>query len=94
LIRNILHVPQPPQNTFDDVEAESTSAAQQPPTSHATTRRLDLAQSNNSSYTTTDCQQNQKLLWNLFAQRFDRLLINLLASPQKVYTHNFFRTKL
>ena len=94
LIRNILHVLQPPRNTFVDVEAETTSAAQQPVTSHTTTRRLDPAQSNNSSYTTTDCQQNQKLLWNLFAQRFDRLLINLLASPQKVYTHNFFRTKL
>lgn len=33
---------------------------------------------------TADCSQQNRLLWNLFSQGLDRLLINLLASSQKV----------
>lgn len=33
---------------------------------------------------TADCSQQNRLLWNLFAQGLDRLLINLLACSQKV----------
>lgn len=92
LIRNILHVPQRPRNTLANVEAADTSAAQQPATSHAQSIRLDPSPPNCSSYLTTDfcSQQNLSLLWNFFSQRLDRLLINLLASPQKVYTSNFY----
>ncbi len=84
LIRNILHVPQRPRNTFGDVESATSSAAAQQP-SNAQTPHQVPAQSNGPSYTTAEgSQENQRLLWNLFAQRLDRLLINLLASPQKV----------
>ncbi len=84
LVRNILHVPQRPRNTVVDVESATSSAARQP--SNAQTPHQVPAQSNGSSCTTADCnnQENQRLLWNLFSQRLDRLLINLLASPQKV----------
>lgn len=85
LIRNILHAPQRPRNTSDDAESAASSAAQQP--SNAQTPHQGPTQSYGCSYTTAECnQQNQRLLWNLFAQRLDRLLINLLASPQKVYS--------
>ncbi|XP_046459981.1 protein timeless-like [Daphnia pulex] len=82
LVRNILHVPQRPRNTVVDVESATSSAARQP--SNAQTPHQVPAQSNGSNCITADCsQENQRLLWNLFAQRLDRLLINLLASPQK-----------
>jgi timeless protein len=82
LIRNILHVPQRPGNSSDDVEVAASSASQQSATSYAPTSHPDPAQS--KSYATADCSQpNQRLLWNLFAQRFDRILINLLAFSQR-----------
>lgn len=95
LVRNILHLPQRPRNTVVDVESATSSAAQQP--SHAQTPHQVPARSNGSSCTTTDCcnsQENQRLLWNLFAQKLDRLLINLLASPQKVNLYNMQLVKL
>ena len=35
-----------------------------------------------------ECSQQNRVVWNLFVQGFDRLLINLLACPQKVLDIN------
>ena len=36
----------------------------------------------------SECSQQNRVVWNLFVQGFDRLLINLLACPQKVLDIN------
>jgi hypothetical protein len=74
LIRNILHAPERPSQTLQSTDAPiqpGTNSSQAPPQkSHE-----------NSIYV---CSQQKRLLWNLFAQGLDRLLINLLTSPHKV----------
>ena len=73
LIRNILHAPERPSQTL-----QSTDASIQPGTNNS------QAPSQSHEYSTVVCSQQKRLLWNLFAQGLDRLLINLLTSPHKV----------
>lgn len=81
LIRNILHAPERPPNMVEVVDNGTTASAAQPGTSNSQTPYLG-PHSHSHGYT-ADCSQQNRLLWNLFSQGLDRLLINLLASSQK-----------
>jgi hypothetical protein len=61
---------------------EAATASVQPGSSNSQTPYLG-PHSHSHGYT-ADCSQQNRLLWNLFSQGLDRLLINLLACSQKV----------
>jgi timeless protein len=82
LIRNILHAPERPPNMAGVGDSEAATTSAQPGTSNSQTPYLG-PHSHSHGYT-ADCSQQNRLLWNLFSQGLDRLLINLLACSQKV----------
>ncbi|XP_057372867.1 protein timeless-like [Daphnia carinata] len=81
LIRNILHAPERPPNMVEVVDNGTTASVAQPGTSNSQTPYLG-PHSHSHGYT-ADCSQQNRLLWNLFSQGLDRMLINLLACSQK-----------
>ncbi|XP_046461857.1 protein timeless-like isoform X1 [Daphnia pulex] len=81
LIRNILHAPERPPNMTEVGDNEAATASAQPGSNNSQTPYL--GPHSHSHGFTADCSQQNRLLWNLFSQGLDRLLINLLASSQK-----------
>ncbi|KZS11311.1 putative Protein timeless [Daphnia magna] len=79
LIYNILHVPERPTKELCNVEAAGAKAAQQ--TTESNLSHLRQLHSNSNSYAIGDRQN--RLMWNLFAQGLDRILISLLTESQK-----------
>ena len=86
LIRNILHAPErPPSPSKMSANNEDKASNQQSAGGAAGNSQTPyLGPHSHSHGFTADCSQQNRLLWNLFAQGLDRLLINLLASSQKV----------
>jgi len=89
LIRNILHAPErPPSSPLSEPEDcvfgpfGGDHEKSCPPGGSQTPY---LGPNTHSHGYTSDCSQQNRLLWNLFAQGLDRILINMLACPQKVY---------
>ena len=88
LIRNILHAPERPPDTSPkemvDVCCDDTGTAAGASLPTGTSQTPYLGPHSHSHGYTADCSQQNRLLWNLFAQGLDRILINLLACSQKV----------
>jgi len=85
LIRNILHAPErPPCPSKMSTGSNNEDKGQQQPAAAGSSQTPYLGPHSHSHGFTADCSQQNRLLWNLFAQGLDRLLINLLASSQKV----------
>ena len=83
LIRNILHAPERPPCP-NKMSTSSEDKGQQQTSATGTSQTPYLGPHSHSHGFTADCSQQNRLLWNLFAQGLDRILINLLASSQKV----------
>ncbi|KAI9557987.1 putative TIMELESS/TIM-1 protein [Daphnia sinensis] len=79
LIYNILHVPERPSNELCNVGAADAEAAQQQ--TESISSHFHQPHSNSKSYAVGGRQS--RLMWNLFAQGLDRILITLLTKSQK-----------
>lgn len=75
-------MPERPTKELCNVEAAGAKAAQQ--TTESNLSHLRQPHSNSNSYAIGDRQN--RLMWNLFAQGLDRILISLLTESQKVKT--------
>lgn len=100
LIRNILHAPERPTTQAagepGEPDAEgpangdagsnsaSGSECQHAGSGAAGTQTQYMGPNSHSHGYAPDCSQQNRLLWNLFAQGLDRLLMQLLACSQKV----------
>ena len=99
LLRNILHAPERPpmqepiieestdppspgNNANNNNDASNGERRGSRPSNEAHTPYLG-PHVHSHGYS-SDCSQQNRLLWNLFAQGLDRLLINMLSSPHKV----------
>ena len=97
-MRNILHAPERPPRSTEEVAAQGEEEEEEEEEEEDEDEDEDEeeegvvkeAPSTHYSYShscsNADCSQQNQLLWNLFTQGFDRVLINLLSSSRKVVT--------
>ena len=83
LIRNLLHAPERP-NPIANFGAEAPKEENGLRNSGFQTRYF--GSNLHSQGFTADCSQQNLLLWNLFAQGLDRILMDMLTCSQKVHS--------
>lgn len=83
LLRNVLHAPERPGRHLLAQETSSGVGGGRQVNADQQGMLLHTTYSASHNYSTDSSQQN-RLMWNLFAQGLDRLLMALLSCSQKV----------